>query len=74
MKKVPNTICSGKAIVLTADSPLGENSMNAPMKISPQTADFKYNGDNLRWKFPGNSVTVLRLAGENKPPADKTTK
>jgi len=58
---------SGKVIVLAGNSPLDENSLDAPTKISPQTNAFNYLGDNLHWPFPGNSVTILRLAPEKKP-------
>ncbi len=71
MRKVPKTVFPGKAIVLTGSSPLEENSLDAPKRISPQTTRFKYQGDNLHWMFPGNSVTVLRLATDEKPRLNK---
>lgn len=55
-----------KAIVLAANSPLDENSLEAPTKVSPQTDTFGFQGDNLRRTFPGNSVTVLRFAANNQ--------
>jgi alpha-L-arabinofuranosidase len=67
-RKMPVTAGSGKAIVLTADSRLDENSLDTPTKISPQANSFNYHGDNLHWTFPGSSVTILRLATEKKPP------
>ena len=52
---------AGEAIVLTADSPWEENSMEDPTRISPRTGTFSFQGETLRRIFPGNSVTVLRL-------------
>ena len=39
--------------------------MRLPLaKILPQTSGFKYHADSLHWTFPGDSVTILRLATE----------
>jgi alpha-L-arabinofuranosidase len=59
-----NPTRSGKAIVLTAKSPLDENSLDEPAKVSPKTDTFSFQGDDLHRTFPGNSITVLRLAGK----------
>jgi alpha-L-arabinofuranosidase len=59
-----NPTCSGKAIVLAAKSPLDENSLDDPRKVSPKTDAFSFRGDRLQWKFPANSITVLRLTGK----------
>jgi alpha-L-arabinofuranosidase len=53
-----------KAIVLTSKSPLDENSLEEPAKVSPKTDTFSFQGDDLHRIFPANSVTVLRLAGK----------
>jgi alpha-L-arabinofuranosidase len=53
-----------KAIVLASNSPLDENSLEEPAKVSPKTDTFSFQGDDLHRTFPGNSVTVLRLAGK----------
>ena len=53
-----------KAIVLTSKSPLDENSLEEPAKVSPKTDTFSFQGDDLHRTFPANSVTVLRLAGK----------
>jgi len=55
---------SGKAIVLTAKNPLDENSLDEPTKVSPKTDSFSFQGDSLHRTFPGNSFTILRLAGK----------
>ena len=54
---------SGKAIVLTGNSPWEENSLDDPQKISPRPESFSFQGTELRRNFPGTSVTVLRLNG-----------
>jgi alpha-L-arabinofuranosidase len=52
------------AVVLTSRSPLDENSLAEPLKVSPRTNTFSFQGDNLHWTFPASSVTVLRFAGQ----------
>jgi len=61
---VRNLTNSGKAIVLAANSPEDENSLDDPRKVSPKTDTFGFRGDRLHWMFPANSVTVLRLNGK----------
>ncbi|MDP4275323.1 MAG: alpha-L-arabinofuranosidase C-terminal domain-containing protein [Bacteroidota bacterium] len=53
---------TGKAIVLTSASPLDENTLENPDKVSPKTEKVKFSGKNLTHNFPGNSLTVIRLA------------
>ncbi len=55
---------AAKAIVLTSGSPLDENSLQNPTKVSPRTDTFNYQGGRLRRSFPGSSVTVLLLGGK----------
>ncbi|QSB26317.1 alpha-L-arabinofuranosidase C-terminal domain-containing protein [Flavobacterium sp. CLA17] len=51
----------GKAIVLTSATPLDENTMEQPTKVSPKTENVKFSGTTLTRSFPGNSLTILRL-------------
>jgi alpha-L-arabinofuranosidase len=59
---------TGKAIVLTSASPLDENTLEEPNKVSPKTEQIKFSGTTLIRSFPGNSFTVIRLpcSGEQK--------
>jgi len=52
---------SGKAIVLTSGSPLDENTLEEPTKVSPKTEEVKFSGTKITRSFQGNSFTVLRL-------------
>ena len=51
----------GKAIVLTSASPLDENTLDAPTKVSPKTESVKFSGAKIDRTFHGNSLTVIRL-------------
>jgi alpha-L-arabinofuranosidase len=53
---------NGKAIVLTSGSPLNENTLAEPTKVSPKTEMVQFSGNILTRSFPGNSLTVIRLA------------
>jgi alpha-L-arabinofuranosidase len=53
---------SGKAIVLTSGNPLDENAFAEPTKVSPSTEMVRHSGNILTRSFPGNSLTVIRLA------------
>jgi alpha-L-arabinofuranosidase len=53
---------SAQAIVLTSENPADENSLEAPTKVSPKTQTLSLSGSELNHTFPGNSVTVLRIA------------
>jgi alpha-L-arabinofuranosidase len=55
---------SGTAIVLTSESARDENSLEQPLKVSPQTQTFSFTGSQIKRTFPGNSVTVLRIASK----------
>jgi alpha-L-arabinofuranosidase len=57
-----NLIGNGKAIVLTSASPLDENTLEDPTMVAPKTEMVKFSGNTLARLFPGNSLTVLRLA------------
>lgn len=53
---------SCKAIVLTSASPLDENTLEEPTKVSPTTEIVQFSGTILTRSFPGNSFTILRFA------------
>ncbi|MFN8207871.1 MAG: alpha-L-arabinofuranosidase C-terminal domain-containing protein [Bacteroidales bacterium] len=55
------------ATVLTSASPLDENTLEQPEKVSPKTTVQKLSGTSLNHLFPGNSLTVIRI----KKPAEK---
>lgn len=59
---------NGQAIVLTSESPLDENTLEEPTKVSPKTETVKISGATIEHSFPGNSLTIIRLTtfGENK--------
>jgi alpha-L-arabinofuranosidase len=52
----------GKVIVLTSASPLDENTLEEPTKVSPKTETVEFSGSSLSRLFPGNSFTVIRVA------------
>jgi alpha-L-arabinofuranosidase len=52
---------SGKAIVLTSESPLDENTLEEPTKVSPKNEDVNFSGTTIFRLFPGNSLTVIRI-------------
>lgn len=51
----------GIAMVLTSASPLDENTLEEPTKVSPKTEKVKFPGNTLIRSFPGNSLTVIRI-------------
>lgn len=51
----------GRAIVLTSASPLDENTLEEPTKVSPKTETLNFAGTTLTRLFPGNSFTVMRI-------------
>jgi len=50
-----------KATVLTSASPLDENTLEEPARVSPKTEKVNVSGTTLTRSFPGNSLTVLRI-------------
>jgi len=58
----------GRAIVLSSASPLDENTLEEPTRVSPKTETVKFSGNTLKHTFPGNSFTVIRIpvSGEKK--------
>ena len=59
---------SAKLLVLTSASPLDENTLEQPTKVSPKSETVKISGTTLNYLFPGNSLTVIRI------PTSKTIK
>ncbi|MCU7552094.1 DUF1080 domain-containing protein [Chitinophagaceae bacterium LB-8] len=57
----------GKSFILTSASPLDENTMEQPTKVSPKTENVKFSGTKIILSFPGNSLTILRLQTFYKP-------
>ena len=51
----------GKAIVLTSASPLDENTLEEPTKVSPKEEELRISGDTITRSFPGNSLTIVRI-------------
>jgi alpha-L-arabinofuranosidase len=51
-----------QAVVLSSDSPRDENSIDEPTKVSPKTTTLNPDGPKFTHAFPGNSLTVLRIA------------
>lgn len=52
---------TGSALVLTSASPLDENSLEQPTKVSPKTEEVKFSGTSISRAFPANSLTIIRL-------------
>ena len=52
---------SARAIVLAGDSPLAENTLETPQKVSSRTEALKISNAGFQHQFPGNSVTILRI-------------
>jgi alpha-L-arabinofuranosidase len=53
-----------KLITLTSAKPSDENSLAEPMRVAPVTQQVPIPGPKFERTFPGNSVTVLRIAQE----------
>jgi alpha-L-arabinofuranosidase len=53
---------NGRATVLTSRNPLDENSLEEPTKVSPKIESIQFTGSVIKRSFPGNSLTVIRLA------------
>lgn len=59
---------NGKASisVLTSESPLDENTLENPTKVIPRNEVLKFSSSNIKYIFPGNSLTVIRLQTSEK--------
>ena len=53
------------AVVLASEQPTDENSLEQPGKVGPVTKALALSGSQLQHRFPGNSLTVLRLKIQN---------
>ena len=62
LKGITSLLGNANTIVLTSTSPLDENTLEEPIKVSPKTEILKVSGTSLTRVFPGNSLTVIRLA------------
>ncbi|MGN6554501.1 MAG: alpha-L-arabinofuranosidase C-terminal domain-containing protein [Verrucomicrobiota bacterium] len=59
-KLAPNA----EVIVLTSEKATDENSIDSPTKVSPKAETLKLQDSNFTHRFPGNSLTVLRLGAK----------
>ncbi|MFN8220631.1 MAG: alpha-L-arabinofuranosidase C-terminal domain-containing protein [Fimbriimonadales bacterium] len=53
-------IGSVTAEVLTSKSPVDENSLQEPLKVSPKKASVRFAGNTITHKFPPYSLTIIR--------------
>jgi len=56
----------GTAYVLSSDDLNAQNSLDEPMKVSPQESPLANLGGQLKRDLPGYSVTVLRVRAANR--------
>jgi alpha-L-arabinofuranosidase len=52
---------NGKVIMLTSASPLDENTLEEPTKVSPKTETLSISDNTITRSFPGNSLTIIRI-------------
>lgn len=52
---------TGKAIILHANNPKAENSMDEPVKYVPREENFVIDGSSFNFEFKPYSVTILRI-------------
>jgi alpha-L-arabinofuranosidase len=57
---------NAKTIILTAESPLAENTLEEPTKVSPRIENVHFSGTTLTRSFPGYSLTIIRIPGSGK--------
>jgi alpha-L-arabinofuranosidase len=55
----------GKVIELSSLSPLDENTLEEPTKVSPKTEVMNYSGSTITRLIPGNSFVIIRFESEN---------
>jgi alpha-L-arabinofuranosidase len=58
-----STGSEARALILTSADGKDENSLREPERISPKVSTLNFTGNVLRYDFPGNSLTVLRIPG-----------
>jgi len=63
LQGLPSGIKSASAQMLTSGSPLDENTLDQPTRVSPKRADVTVSGNKITHKFPAYSLTVIRLKG-----------
>lgn len=56
---------SGTSVVLTAESPTAENTLDNPKQVVPVSKPVERVGPEFDYTFPANSVTILRLPAGN---------
>ena len=59
---------TGKAIVLTSDSPQDTNTLSDPRKIVPVTTKVSGLGRSFEYRFKPHSVTVLQIGPGGEHP------
>ncbi len=52
---------NGKAIVLSSESPLDENTLEQPEKVIPKNENITISGNTFTQTFKGNSVSIIRF-------------
>ena len=53
-----------RGLMLTSESGNDENTLDKPTKVAPVPVSMDATGNTLRYRFPGNSVTVLRVKAQ----------
>jgi alpha-L-arabinofuranosidase len=59
-------LTQGTLTVLTAASPLDENTFDAPTTVAPRTSAVNISGGVLEHTFPPYSLTVLRARAADR--------
>ena len=62
---IKNPAGAARATVLTSTKGSDENTLENPAKVSPREETMDLSGSTLVHKFPGNSLTVLRIGAGN---------
>jgi len=60
-----NPAATARATVLTSEKGSDENTLENPAKVSPHTETLDLTGSTLTRRFPGNSLTILRIGTGN---------
>jgi alpha-L-arabinofuranosidase len=64
LKGVKRLPAHAETIVLTSESPEDENTLESPTKVFPKVLTIPVSGPKFSHAFPGNSLTILRLAAD----------
>ena len=62
---IKNPANTARATILTSENGSDENTIENPTKVSPRNETVNLSGGTLTYKFPGNSLTVLRVGAGN---------